>query len=341
MGIPEPSSPLWAAVRALSNPWPPDDEVVAATLGQTWRETAGRMAEAVGRLNASAQAVNGGWPDQAGATMYARLTANAGDVDALQREMQRRGAAAETYAEELRITKSAITAHIAAMEPVFALAGNPLLAAAGPVSQDLVARAVAGQLNAMVAERAAGMAVDAVVEQLPAPPSDAELLANYQTDDDLLPPIGLPTSNVTWSEAIEVIESGDPAAVWNIKTEAENATAGIFTDTGRPGVTDNHRDAFRHAYLNALLTQRFGKKTAELIATAHERGPDDTPKAARSESMDLHNNQVGRDIAERLGPNASQEDLRRAVEQAVRDGKLVVFDKDKATLVPSGGAEDF
>jgi hypothetical protein len=57
--------------------------------------------------------------------------------------------------------------------------------------------------------------------------------------------------------------------------------------------------------------------------------------------MDLYNNQVGREIARSLGPDATRENLRNAVEQAVRDGKLVVFNEDKSQLVPSDGQVDY
>lgn len=43
--------------------------------------------------------------------------------------------------------------------------------------------------------------------------------------------------------------------------------------------------------------------------------------------MDLHNNEVGRRIAAE-NPDASREELRNLVEQAVRDGEMVVVGTD-------------
>lgn len=95
-------------------------------------------------------------------------------------------------------------------------------------------------------------------------------------------------------------------------------------------MTDGHADAFRHAYWNAMMTQRYGEEWARDFATAHERNPTShhVPVA-----MDLHNNEVGRSIA-RANPDASPEELANLVEQAVKDGKMVVIDKND-TLVSS------
>lgn len=100
---------------------------------------------------------------------------------------------------------------------------------------------------------------------------------------------------------------------------------------------DNHNDAFRHAYWNALLTQRFGEEWARDYTTAHERI---TNPAAR-EAMDLWNNEVGRRIAVE-NPDASPEELADLVEAAVRNGEMVVVGADGSSLVwsnqiPEGG----
>ncbi|MDV6011057.1 DUF6973 domain-containing protein [Haloechinothrix sp. LS1_15] len=91
------------------------------------------------------------------------------------------------------------------------------------------------------------------------------------------------------------------------------------------GVTDGHGDAFRHAYWNAQLTQRFGEEWTEEFATAHEGSDYSHPTPI---AMDLHNNEVGRRIAVE-NPDASQEELRELVEQAVRDGEMVVIDQNE------------
>ncbi|NMO19629.1 hypothetical protein HPC49_48350 [Pyxidicoccus fallax] len=85
---------------------------------------------------------------------------------------------------------------------------------------------------------------------------------------------------------------------------------------------DGHRDAFRHAYWNALMTREFGADWTKQFATAHEALPGNP---ATREAMDLYNNEVGRQIAID-NPNASPEELATLVQQAVTDGKTVVLD---------------
>lgn len=92
---------------------------------------------------------------------------------------------------------------------------------------------------------------------------------------------------------------------------------------------DNHNDALRHAYWNALMTQRFGDEWTRDFATAHERRPGNY---ASSEAMDLWNNEVGRRIAA-ANPDASPAQLADMVEQAVRNGETVVIRSDGQGVV--------
>lgn len=86
---------------------------------------------------------------------------------------------------------------------------------------------------------------------------------------------------------------------------------------------DGHRDAFRHAYWNALMAKEFGQDWARAFGTAHEGLPDNP---ANREAMDLFNNEVGREIAAEH-PNASANELARLVDAAVSQGRMVVVDK--------------
>ncbi|MFZ5440300.1 MAG: DUF6973 domain-containing protein [Myxococcota bacterium] len=83
---------------------------------------------------------------------------------------------------------------------------------------------------------------------------------------------------------------------------------------------DGHRDAFRHAYWNALMTREFGASWTAQFATAHEGLPGNP---SNREAMDLYNNEVGRQIA-LANPDATPEQLADLVQQAVNDGRLVV-----------------
>ncbi|MFE0752230.1 DUF6973 domain-containing protein [Gordonia sp. NPDC058843] len=88
-------------------------------------------------------------------------------------------------------------------------------------------------------------------------------------------------------------------------------------------LADGHGDAFRHAYWNALMTERFGSDWTEKFSTAHE-GLGGNP--AHRESMDLYNNELGRQIATEH-ENATPEELAVLVDRAVTDGRTLVLDE--------------
>ncbi|MGP3991790.1 DUF6973 domain-containing protein [Streptomyces sp. 3N207] len=104
-----------------------------------------------------------------------------------------------------------------------------------------------------------------------------------------------------------------------VKDKAFNTADARF----RPGDwNDNHNDAFRHAYWNSLMTKKYGAEWAKEYATTHETRPRNHRER---EAMDLYNNEVGRRIAQEH-PDASEDELADLVEEAMRDGDLVVVD---------------
>ncbi|WP_069166072.1 DUF6973 domain-containing protein [Nocardia altamirensis] len=113
----------------------------------------------------------------------------------------------------------------------------------------------------------------------------------------------------------------------DIRQDALHLAKGKFDGKGG---TDGHADAFRHAYWNAVMTQRYGEQWTREFTTAHERNPTGHRIPV---GMDLHNNEVGREIA-RANPGAGPERLANLVEQAVKDGRMLVIDKND-TLIRS------
>jgi hypothetical protein len=114
--------------------------------------------------------------------------------------------------------------------------------------------------------------------------------------------------------------------------------------------TDGHRDAFRHALWGALTAREMdrhrpdgrGTAWAENFLYAHE-GRANNNKT--QEAMDLYNNNVGFKIY-RENPKASPEKLADLVENAVKNGQMVVINKqgnlnwsDKVPLYQHGSAE--
>lgn len=101
------------------------------------------------------------------------------------------------------------------------------------------------------------------------------------------------------------------------------------------GSTIGKSDAFRHVYANALLTQRFGEEWTQQFTTAHE-GPDGNSPAEKS--MDLHNNQYGRNLGLKY-PTATGEELAAQVQKAIDDGHLLIK-TDKEELIYSDGKKE-
>lgn len=108
---------------------------------------------------------------------------------------------------------------------------------------------------------------------------------------------------------------------YQIKLEADAEAEKRFPEGGNIG---NHRDAFRHTYWNALMTERFGEAWTREYATAHER--KEVNKAA-DEAMDLYNNEVGRTLAA-ANPDSSSERLAEMAAETVRNGATVVIRSD-------------
>lgn len=205
-------------------------------------------------------------------------------------------------------------------------------------------------------EAIAGEKAGAGVPEGNPPPVDPldELKRKYQVDED-------PDGKLDWEPDWPFNKFTDPKQVTATEgrmldrlslfelrdldqlTEAAKAEAiARFPPPHHPDDTaDNHTDAFRHAYWNALMTQRFGNDWTRDFTTAHERLPNNPSTA---EAMDLYNNEVGRNVA-RAHPDATPAELADYVEQAVRQGDTVVVapnsDGEKlawSNTVPEGGA---
>ncbi|WP_405180612.1 hypothetical protein OG225_05060 [Nocardia sp. NBC_01377] len=102
------------------------------------------------------------------------------------------------------------------------------------------------------------------------------------------------------------------------------------TDTAKstfPASTaDGQGDAFRHAYWNALMTQRFGEEWTTEFATAHEKSGGNVPQR---EAMDLYNNERGRQIA-LANPGASPAELQQIIKTEIENGTLLVLETKDA-----------
>lgn len=127
--------------------------------------------------------------------------------------------------------------------------------------------------------------------------------------------------------------------IWNVLTDSEKklcirypfdalkvnkakniATSQTEAKFGTNGL-GNRSDAFRHGIWNAEMTVLIGKERAELFATAHEdkdvtgTESDGYPKTAHRD-MDLHNNEVGREIGEK-NKEASESEIADIIYQEI------------------------
>ncbi|WP_406233222.1 DUF6973 domain-containing protein [Nocardia sp. NBC_01009] len=136
---------------------------------------------------------------------------------------------------------------------------------------------------------------------------------------------GFEPQSVTEAEAamLEQLSLGDKIRFYNIKTEAEETAESLFPNEN---TQDNHTDAYRHAYWNALMTQEFGEDWTKEYTSKHEGRPDN---AAVREAMDLYNNEIGRKIA-LANPDASQEQLQDLVKDAVDRGDTVLINQNQS-----------
>ncbi len=81
---------------------------------------------------------------------------------------------------------------------------------------------------------------------------------------------------------------------WNVgptRTAADDAVAATQARFGTFRMYLNRGDAFRHAYWNVLLSKRISVWWAQVYTTAHE-----SESTGLDKEMDLHNNQVGREM---------------------------------------------
>ncbi len=125
---------------------------------------------------------------------------------------------------------------------------------------------------------------------------------------------------------------------YQISLEAERVKDSIG-DTGIIGTDNNggQLDAFKHSFWMARLTQGIGKRAANSLGKAHEKGNYQSFKKRQLEEgflpdkpateMDLHNNQVGISLGKQLD-TTSKNKLIHEVIDAVETGKMRILMKD-------------
>lgn len=127
-----------------------------------------------------------------------------------------------------------------------------------------------------------------------------------------------------------------------IKSEAENEAYQYFNDNIRPlpktsegkwdfssgKFIDNDVDAFRHAYVSGVFTQKFGEHAANALGLLNEFDGDfKRDQSLEQKNMDLWNNQIGRKYGKLT---QSRKDLAKLLQAALFANELITtIDKKK------------
>ena len=111
------------------------------------------------------------------------------------------------------------------------------------------------------------------------------------------------------------------ADVWTEKEFSEYYEGGSWQD-------GDAANAYRHAMWNALLVRSLGVKNAKKWADAHEAWPE----IDANTKMDLHNNQIGRDIAEKTNRipkvSLSERAISKLLLEELRKGNMDILIDD-------------
>ncbi len=125
------------------------------------------------------------------------------------------------------------------------------------------------------------------------------------------------------------------AKLWNAKKEAQNEAYQYFNDNIRalPKTSDgdwdidsgafsnNDVDAFRHAYVSGVYTQKYHELTANLLGQFNELMGDLIRKQPpEQKNMDLWNNEVGRSYG---SSTSSKKDLADALKKEIENNGLI------------------
>ena len=111
-----------------------------------------------------------------------------------------------------------------------------------------------------------------------------------------------------------------PVVAWEFREAADTA----FAEAKKRYPSSLHNgkgDAFRHAYWNALMVRAEDEKLAKEFADAHETKAG---QPLSEQTMDLHNNAVGRRIG-LLYRRSSDAEIAKAVERALASGQLFIL----------------
>lgn len=243
MGILQPAGPLWDAVRGIYDPWPTDDEAIAADVALAWRGGGTVLADGAQETARAGDASLTAWPDPVGVRYGDGVRALAAQAGPLQQRMEGRAAHAEYYGAELTSAKQVIADTIARNEAEYARLGDSL---GGPALQAGFASSIAASLQGMIAAKADALRQYPVPDPDPEPPDHS----NYPASPDPKPDDSRRLTAAEVRIAREVF--GDSLNLDNVRL----LDGGIAADFSGGAVTIHDAVVFPEAVLSGNTTNK-------------------------------------------------------------------------------------
>ena len=112
----------------------------------------------------------------------------------------------------------------------------------------------------------------------------------------------------------------------------------MTSDNSNGNWAGDQSDAFRHGYWMGRSTQEAGEKFTRKFGDAHEyaTNPKDNPRA--NIAMDIHNNDVGIEIAKN-NSTATPEKLAELIMEKIKNGDMLIMNKETGLLYKSNDTE--
>lgn len=117
-----------------------------------------------------------------------------------------------------------------------------------------------------------------------------------------------------WGEGIDCVWVIGPLDCNTARADSETALASAQSEFPDLEGHNDKADAYRHCYWNALMTVHIGADQANEVADLHE---NNNPNEPGEHNMDLHNNDVGRNLGA-----TSEAEAKSLSPAAADDGRL-------------------
>ena len=129
------------------------------------------------------------------------------------------------------------------------------------------------------------------------------------------------------NETLDHIFNIGPIDAINTNSDTQDALK-TAEQSGLPGLHNGQADGFRHCYWSCIMAIRMGVEQAKLVGDTHEEYGTKNGQPKMEETMDLHNNSIGRTCS-RSAKN--KRDCEKQCKDKVKDGDIWWIEKGKLT----------